>query len=37
MIINKIEDTFGRTDLTFQDKVMDGKEVLVISQKVLVD
>lgn len=37
MIINRIEDTFGRTDLTFEDKVMDGKEVIVISQKVLVD
>ena len=37
MIINRIEDTFGRTDLTFEDKVMDGKEVVVISQKILVD
>ena len=37
MIINRIEDTFGRSDLTFEDKVMDGKEVIVISQKVLVD
>ena len=37
MIINRIEDTFGRTDLTFQDKVMDGKEVIVISRKVIVD
>ena len=37
MIINRIEDTLGRTDLTFEDKVMDGKEVIVISQKVLVD
>ena len=37
MIINRIEDTFGRTDLTFEDKVMDGKEVIVISRKVIVD
>ena len=37
MIINRIEDTFGRSDLTFEDKVMDGKEVIGISQKVLVD
>ena len=37
MIINRIEDTFGRSDLTFEDKVMDGKDVIVISQKVLVD
>ena len=37
MIINRIEDTFGRTDLTFEDKVMDGKEVIVISQKVITD
>ena len=35
MIINRIEDTFGRTDLTFEDKVMDGKEVIVISRKVI--
>ena len=37
MIINRIEDTFGRTDLTFEDKVMDGKEVIVISRKVITD
>ena len=37
MIINRIEDTFGRTDLEFEDKVMDGKEVIVISRKVIVD
>ena len=37
MIINRIEDTFGRTDLTFEDKVQDGKEVIVISRKVIVD
>ena len=37
MIINRIEDTFGRTDLTFEDKVMDGKEVIVISRKVIID
>ena len=37
LIINKIEDTFGRTDLKFEDKVMDGKEVIVISRKVIVD
>ena len=37
MIINRIEDTFGRSDLTFEDKVMDGKEVIVISRKVITD
>ena len=37
MIINRIEDTFGRTDLTFEDKVMDGKEVIVISRKVITE
>ena len=39
MIINKIEETFGRRpgELVYTAKVKDGKDVLVISQKVLVD
>ena len=37
MIINKIEETLGRGELEFATGVQDGKDVLVISQKVLVD
>ena len=36
-ILNKIEETLGRGDLQFGTGVQDGKEVVIISQKVLVD
>ena len=36
-ILNKIEETLGRGDLQFGTGVQDGKEVVVISQKILVD
>ena len=37
MIINKIEETLGRGELEFATGVKDGKDVIVLSQKVLVD
>ena len=36
-ILNKIEETLGRGDLQFGTGVQDGKEVGIISQKILVD
>ena len=36
-VLNKIEETLGRGDLQFATGVQDGKEVVIISQKVLVD
>ena len=36
-ILNKIEETLGRGDLQFGTGVQDGKEVVIISQKILVD
>jgi hypothetical protein len=36
-ILNKIEETLGRGDLQFGTGVQDGKEVIIISQKILVD
>ena len=36
-ILNKIEETLGRGDLQFATGVQDGKEVIVISRKVIVD
>ena len=36
-VLNKIEETLGRGDLQFTTGVQDGKEVIIISQKILVD
>ena len=36
-VLNKIEETLGRGELQFATGVQDGKEVVIISQKVLVD
>jgi len=36
-ILNKIEETLGRGDLQFATGVQDGKEVVIISQKILTD
>ena len=36
-VLNKIEETLGRGDLQFATGVQDGKEVIVISRKVIVD
>ena len=36
-ILNKIEETLGSGDLQFGTGVQDGKEVVIISQKILVD
>jgi len=36
-VLNKIEETLGRGDLQFATGVQDGKEVVIISQKILVD
>ena len=36
-ILNKIEETLGSGDLQFGTGVQDGKEVIIISQKILVD
>lgn len=36
-VLNKIEETLGRGDLQFGTGVQDGKEVVIISQKILVD
>ena len=37
MIINKIEETLGRGELEFATDVQDGKNVVILTQKVLVD
>ena len=36
-VLNKIEETLGRGDLQFATGVQDGKEVIVITRKVIVD
>ena len=36
-VLNKIEETLGRGELQFATGVQDGKEVVIISQKVIVD
>ena len=36
-VLNKIEETLGRGDLQFATGVQDGKEVIVISRKVITD